>query len=111
MFVGVAYLHFCPVMCKHHPDVLQAHKHCHNHPEDEQATVPQVGSKYQNQAAANTKECIKDSILDDRSNAHILITFELIVSLKCSFSLKISDNVEDGCDDGDDELAESNDQN
>ena len=105
------YLYGSPVMCHHHPDVLHAHEDRDDHPEDKQAAVPQVRSKYQHQSTADPKEGIKDSILDDGSNADILITLEFEIIIKCPNSSEVSDDVEDGCNDGDNQLTNSNNQN
>ena len=99
-------------MCNHNPEVLSADDDRDDHPRDQQAVVPQMSSKYQQQCTTDPEETIKDGIFDDGTDADIfIITLWAKIIIKCPNGCSILDNVKDGCNDSDNQLKDTNDQN
>eukprot|EP00092_Neocalanus_flemingeri_P041009 GFUD01044652.1.p2 GENE.GFUD01044652.1~~GFUD01044652.1.p2 ORF type:complete len:106 (-),score=36.43 GFUD01044652.1:154-471(-) len=95
-------------MSDDHIDVLDADKEGDDHPTDQETSVHPYGTKYQDQGTENSKESIKDGILDERSNADIFpLTFLAVAVKKATRRL---DDIENGGDDGDEQLDKSNNQ-
>lgn len=95
-----------PVMRDHHPDVLEADDGGDDHPGYQHTMVPGMSPNYKQQSAYDSKKSIKNRILDQRSNTDILAFALLTIGIN---KLGILDNIEDCCNDGDDELDDTND--
>jgi len=93
-------------MSDHHPDVLDADAEGDHHPGDEHAVVPGMGTNDQQKGADHSKKCIKNRILDKRTNADI---FSFTLFAVRIHKLGILDNIEDSGHNGDDELNDTND--
>eukprot|EP00092_Neocalanus_flemingeri_P087601 GFUD01110581.1.p2 GENE.GFUD01110581.1~~GFUD01110581.1.p2 ORF type:complete len:116 (-),score=29.14 GFUD01110581.1:25-372(-) len=88
-------------MSDDHIDVLDADKEGDDHPTDQETSVHPYGTKYQDQGTENSKESIKDGILDERSNADI---FSIAI---VHIAISKPEDIENGGDDGDAQLNNS----
>jgi len=99
-------LQISPVPDTDNPNVLSTGHDCDQHPGDQEAVVPQLGSEYQQESAAYSKQCIKHCVLDDGSDTDIF-------ALALSFVITSGhlDNIEDCGDHCYSQLCEANDHN
>jgi len=58
-------------MSDDHPDILEADEDGENHPGDKETLAPLHRSNQEQRRTDHTKESIEDSVLDERSDAHI----------------------------------------
>lgn len=94
-----------PVMGDHNPHVLQAGEHRDYHPGDEEALVSSISPNNKEESAEDPKEGVEHGVLDERPDADVLAFTFIPIRIKV---LGVLDNVEDGGDDGDEELNDAN---
>ena len=93
-------------MSYNNPDVFDGGYQCEGDPGYDQTSTPQVSSSDENHRAENPEESIKDRVFDERSYTDVLIFTLLSRGLVI---LGIFYNIQDGGDDCDDQLEDSND--
>jgi len=93
-------------MGDHNPHVLQAGEHRDNHPSNEEALVPSVAPNDEKKGAKDPKEGVKDRVLDEGADADVFAFTFIPIWIKV---LGVLDNVEDGGDNGDEELDDADD--
>lgn len=98
-----------PVIDRDHPEILEAADDGDDHPGDQEAVVTEMSSKDEQQTAANTKERVKHSVLDDGANTNILVITLRVVIIQSPDGLGVLDDVEDGHDHSEDELEDPDD--
>ena len=106
-----SYLKLAPIIPDHDVEVLEAGNDCDHHPADQEAMVAGLGTKDEHEAADHSKESIKDRVLGDGSPTYIPACTLTVVIIKGSHSRGVLDNVEDGGNDGDDKLQDTNTNN
>ena len=95
-----------PVMGDHNPHVLEAGKHRDKHPSNKKALVSSVASNDEKEGAEDPKEGVKDGVLDKGADADVFAFAFIPIRIEI---LGILDNVENGGDDGDEELNDADD--
>ena len=75
----VLYLKPAPVGDHDHINILEAGADGDDDPGDEQAVVPQVSPKDEQEGTHNTEERVKHSVLDDGANTNVLEFFKVEV--------------------------------
>ena len=96
-----------PVPSNDHPDVFDGGYERERDPGYDQTFASQLSSADENHRAENTEESIKDRVFDERSYTDVLVfTLLFIIGI---IILGVFDHIEDGGDDGDDQLQDSDD--
>jgi len=95
-----------PVMGHHNPHVFEAGEHCDNHPSDKEALVSSVAPNDEKEGAEDPEKGVKDGVLDEGADADVFAFTFVPIWIKV---LGVLDNVENGGDDGDEELNDADD--
>ena len=95
-----------PVMGDHNPHVLQAGENCDNHPSHKETLVPRIAPNNEKKSAENPKEGVENRVLDQGADANIFAFTFIPIWIKV---LGVLDNIEDGGNDGDEELYDADD--
>ena len=95
-----------PVMGDHNPHVLQAGENRDNHPSHKEALVPSISPNNKEESAEDPKEGVENGVLDERADADVFAFTFIPIWIEV---LGVLDNIEDGGDDGDEELNDADD--
>lgn len=93
-------------MGDHNPHILEAGENRDNHPSHKKALVPSIAPNDEEESAEDPKEGVENRVLDERADADVFAFTFIPIWIKV---LGILDNIEDGGDDGDEELYDADD--
>jgi len=93
-------------MGDHNPHVFEAGKHRDKHPSNKEALVSSVASNDEKESAEDPKEGVKDGVLDEGADADVFAFTFIPIRIEI---LGILDHVENGGDDGNEELNDADD--